>query len=138
AESGPEIAVLKGHTDSVTSATFSPNGKGVLTVSRDNTARLWDTESGNEIAVLKGHTGGVVSAAFSPDGKRVMTRVSAASADNPRWEKSRAGKDTARLWDAESGKKIAVLKGHTGRGWSAASSRDGKRVLTETRAETAD
>ena len=37
------------------------------------------------------------SAAFSGDGKRVVT----ASDDN-----------TARIWDAESGKEIAVLKGH--------------------------
>ena len=40
-----------------------------------------------------------MSAAFSGDGKRVVT----ASDDN-----------TARIWDAESGKEIAVLKGHTG------------------------
>ncbi len=38
------------------------------------------------------------STAFSPDGKRVVT----ASDDN-----------TARIWDAESGKEIAVFKGHT-------------------------
>ena len=39
----------------------------------------------------------VCSAAFSPDGKRVVT----ASDDN-----------TARLWDAETGREIATLKGH--------------------------
>ena len=39
------------------------------------------------------------SAAFSGDGKRVVT----ASEDK-----------TARIWDAESGKEIAVLKGHDG------------------------
>ena len=38
-------------------------------------------------------------AAFSGDGKRVVT----ASDDK-----------TARIWDAESGKEIAVLKGHDG------------------------
>ena len=38
-----------------------------------------------------------MSAAFSADGKRVVT----ASDDK-----------TARIWDAESGKEIAVLKGH--------------------------
>ena len=37
------------------------------------------------------------SAAFSPDGKRVVT----ASDDQ-----------TARLWDAETGKEIAVLQAH--------------------------
>jgi WD40 repeat protein len=57
----------------------------------------------------------VQSAAFSPDGKRVVTAS---------WD------STARLWDAESGKEIAVLKGHTAGVQSAAFSRDGKRVVT--------
>ena len=62
------------------------------------------------------------SAAFSGDGKRVVT----ASRDN-----------TARIWDAESGKEIAVLKGHTGSVSSAAFSGDGKRVVTASDDNTA-
>ena len=56
ADSGKELAVLKGHAGAVVSAAFSPDGKRVVTASSDNTARLWDAESGKEIAVLKGHT----------------------------------------------------------------------------------
>ena len=37
---------------------------------------------------------------------------------------------TARIWDAENGNEFAVLKGHTGRVFSAAFSGDGKRVVT--------
>jgi hypothetical protein len=73
-----ELAVLKGRT-----AVFSPDGKRVVTVSSDNTARIWDVAEGKELAVLKGHTSAVRSAAFSPDGRRIVT----ASADK-----------TARLW----------------------------------------
>ena len=43
AETGTEIAVLKAHEHSVTSAAFSPDGRRVVTASSDNTARLWDT-----------------------------------------------------------------------------------------------
>ncbi|MEH2391500.1 MAG: ribosome assembly protein 4, partial [Nostoc sp.] len=70
--SGKQIAELKGHTNYVNSASFSPDGKRVVTASFDNTARVWDI-SGKEIAELKGHTSRVYSASFSPDGKRILT-----------------------------------------------------------------
>jgi WD domain, G-beta repeat len=57
----------------------------------------------------------VYTAAFSGDGKRVVTA---------------SGDSTARIWDAESGKEIAVLKGHAGSVNTAAFSGDGKRVVT--------
>ncbi len=41
------------------------------------------------LRMMQGHTSGVVSVSFSPDGKRIIS----SSWDN-----------TARLWDAESGK----------------------------------
>ncbi|MHC5916366.1 MAG: ribosome assembly protein 4, partial [Nostoc sp.] len=66
----------------VYTASFSPDGKRIVTASSDNTARVWDI-SGKQLAELKGHTSLVISASFSPDGKRIVT----ASDDN-----------TARVW----------------------------------------
>jgi WD40 repeat protein len=37
--------MLKGHVGSVESLAFSPDGKLVLSVSWDETVRLWDTET---------------------------------------------------------------------------------------------
>jgi WD domain, G-beta repeat len=41
------------------------------------------------------------------------------------------------LWDAETGTKIAALKGHTDRVWSIAFSADGTRVVTASSDQTA-
>ena len=53
--------------------------------------------------------------AFSPDGKRLAT----ASWDN-----------TARIWDAATGKPIATLRGHTGYVFSVSFSPDGKHLAS--------
>ena len=71
---------------------------------------------------LLGHTGTIIVSAFSPDGKRVVT----ASSDQ-----------TARLWDAESGKEIAHLKAHTDIVNAASFSPDGERVVTASDDQTA-
>ena len=119
---GASLAVLQGHTQTLTSAAFSPDGAWVVTACSDNTARLWDVTTGASLAVLQGHTQTVASAAFSPDGARVVT----ASWDN-----------TARLWDVTTGASLAVLQGHTQRVNSAAFSPDRTRVLTASSDTTA-
>ena len=75
---------------------FSPDGKQVLTGSRDGTARLCDAESAKELRTFTGHSNAVISVAFSPDGKQVLTGS---------WDK------TARLWDAQSGKELRASRG---------------------------
>jgi hypothetical protein len=115
AASGQQIRAFKGHTGSVNSVAFSPDGKQVLTGSYDKTARLWDAASGKETCAFRGHTGSVNSVAFSPDGKQVLT----GSVDT-----------MARLWDAASGKEVRRFLGHSNEIKSMAFSPDGKQVLT--------
>jgi WD40 repeat protein len=104
-----------GHTDTVESAAFSPDGSRVVTASDDHTARIWDAKTGAALITLSGHTNWVHSAVFSPDGTRIVT----ASADK-----------TARIWDAKTGAALATLSGHTDGVLSAAFSPDGTRVVT--------
>ena len=67
-------AILRGHIRYVTSASFSPDGKRIVSASWDNTVRIWDAQTGRQIGQpLEGHTSSVESASFSPDGKRIVS-----------------------------------------------------------------
>src|SRR5450631_2428653 len=72
--------------------------------------------------VILHHSGFVNTAAFSPDGKQVVT----ASDDK-----------TARVWDAESGRALAILTGHLDLVTTAAFSPDGKQVVAASSDNTA-
>ena len=60
--------MLEGHTRSVKSVSFSPEGQTLASGSTDETVRLWDVVTGVEIRVLEGHAAGVNSVSFSPEG----------------------------------------------------------------------
>jgi WD40 repeat protein len=98
------------------SASFSADGKWVVTASLDHSAAVWDARSGARVAIIApGVNYTLWAAVFSPDGTRVVT----ASDDA-----------TARLWDPATGEEIATFAGHRGPVTSAAFSRDGARLLT--------
>lgn len=90
-------AIMRGHNDSVTSARFSPDGKLVLTVSSDKTARLWETQTGREVAIL-GERSGLLGASFNSTGALIVT----------------FGTDkVARIWETSTGKCVTELIGHS-------------------------
>ncbi len=115
ANSGAEIAVLRGHDGHLRSAAFNANGDRIVTSSKDCTARIWDVESGAQIAVLRGHAGRVSSATFNANGDRILTR---------------SDDCTARIWDAGSGVEITVLRGYEGPVSSATFNANGDRIVT--------
>ena len=81
-------ARLDGLQGEVYDASFSADGRLVITASADNTARLWHAGSGLPVATLKGHSNTVVGAAFAPDERHVVTAS---------WD------GTARLWELPFG-----------------------------------
>lgn len=73
AEPGACLLILRGHTATVSEAMFSPDGRRLVTISADKTARLWDVATGALLSTWRGHQGAILTAAFSPDGHRVLT-----------------------------------------------------------------
>jgi hypothetical protein len=61
-----------GHSDTVSSAAFSSDGRRIITAAWDNTVRLWDIDSHGPIAVIR-HPERVLSAEFSPDDDNIVT-----------------------------------------------------------------
>jgi WD40 repeat protein len=132
-----EESLLSGHGNDLSSACFSVDGRWIVTASVDGTARVWVVVRGSDVVqVLRGHPGLVGTASFSRDGQRIVTARGFAPSP-PRSDED----PTVRLWDASSGRGLAVLKGLEGMQapWrdrvlgpvvSAAFSNDGRRMLT--------
>jgi len=106
---------FEGHTNSVLSVCFSPDGRYALSGSVGHTARLWDVSSGKELRRFEGHTNSVRSVCFSPDGRYVLS----GSRDK-----------TVRLWEAGSGKELRRFEGHTSTVYSVCFSPDGRFALS--------
>ncbi|THU99244.1 WD40 repeat-like protein, partial [Dendrothele bispora CBS 962.96] len=92
------MAMLEGHTDSVWSVAFSPDGRKLASGSYDKTVQIWNVATGQEETMLEGHAGGVFSLAFSPDG----TQLASGSSDK-----------TVRIWNTVTGQEEAMLEGRT-------------------------
>jgi class 3 adenylate cyclase/tRNA A-37 threonylcarbamoyl transferase component Bud32 len=116
------LRTLRAHLGGVTSAAFSPDGKRIVTGSKDWTAKVWDAAGGRELFTLTGHSNWILSAAFSPDGRRTVAG---------------SGDHTAKVWDAASGKELLTLKGHSNWIGSVAFSPDSRRIVTGSGDETA-
>lgn len=107
--------VLRGHESAVYAVAFSPDGRKIVTVSRDQTARVWAADGSGVLVVRKVHEAYIYAVAFSPDGSKIVTGS---------WDK------TACIWNADGSGVPITLRGHQDGITSVAFSPDGRSVLT--------
>jgi hypothetical protein len=111
----PPVRTLTGHTDWVTSVSFSPDGRLLASGSWDNTIKLWRVSDGALVRTLTGHTDLVSSVVFSPDGRLLAS----GSWDN-----------TIKLRRVSDGSLVRTLTGHTGDVSSVSFSPDGSLLAS--------
>jgi WD40 repeat protein len=111
---GAVVAELPAHPDLVYAATFSPDGRLLVTACRDRTVRVWDWRSGQLACPPFEHTKDAVAAIFTPDGRWVLS----ASVDG-----------TARAWDWRTGKPVTPSLTIEGEPLSLAVTPDGRHAV---------
>src|SRR5262249_11311861 len=110
----------------VVAAAFSPDGRKVLTGSKDRTARFWDVAEATPWGSPLQHEATVTAVGFSPDGRTVLTGTV---------------KGTVRFWDVATCKPLGPPLHHKSGpgllppgGRRVALAPDGRRVVTGTAA----
>jgi WD40 repeat protein len=109
------VRTLRGHGDRVTGCAISQDGTTIVSVSADQTLKVWDGWSGAERFTLSGHALAVSGCAMSADGKTIVS----ASADR-----------TLRVWDGHTGLERFTLSGHTGAVSGCAVTVDGAMIVS--------
>ncbi|MBN2535889.1 MAG: WD40 repeat domain-containing protein [Spirochaetales bacterium] len=93
----PELVVQLGHRKGINNLAVSPDGRLLVTASKDETLKLWDVASGKEMRTFTGHKRMVNDAVFSPDGNYIASCCGGSS------------NEQLFLWDARTGKKIKTF-----------------------------
>lgn len=145
------------HKGSVTSISFSPDGKTLVSACKDNSMRFWNVTTGKQIKMLKAHSSsnGIKGISFSPDRKTLASanyrevrfwdvdtgkllksiEVPSGNVKNIRFSPdgkilASASENEVHFWDVDTGKLRKTLKGHTGRVYSVQFSPDGLKIAT--------
>ena len=107
---------FKGHFDEIFSLTFSPDGQTFISVSKDNTSKIWDTSTGELLRTFTGASGSI--------------RFVAIGADNNTMIIGSDDKNIIKLWDSSTGKLLHQFKGHADLVTSVAISPNGQTLVS--------
>ena len=114
-DSGRLERSLEGHSHSVAACAITPDGRRIVSASRDTTLKVWDLDSGRLLRSLEGHSNSVTACAITPDGRRIVS----ASDDT-----------TLKVWDLDSGRLERSLEGHSNSVTACAITPDGRRIVS--------
>ncbi len=118
---GKVLAELSGHSGSIHSLAFAPDGRTLASGSQDGTIKLWDVSARRLRATLDAGTGAVQAVAYSPDGRLLVS----------------GGADMmVRVWDPATGQLLDALKGHWGPVLGLAVSWDGRTLASASQDRT--
>lgn len=110
---------LRGHSSSIKSVIFSPDGRFIISGSNDKTIKIWDPYDVYSddwlVRTLEGHTSEVFSLAVSPDGNYIV---------------SGSGDNTIKIWDLSTGSLLKSLDAHIDSVKSLCFSPAGKYLLS--------
>jgi WD40 repeat protein len=111
----PPVHSPTGNLHGVNSIAISPDGRTLVSGSRDGTIQLWQLDTRKVKSTLKGHIQGVNSLAFSPDGQTLAS----------------GGEDnTIKIWKLGTESEPRTLKEHSAWVSSVAFSPDGKTLVS--------
>ncbi|WP_372370901.1 protein kinase [Candidatus Uabimicrobium sp. HlEnr_7] len=109
------VDILTGHTSAVTDIVYSPNGKKLLSGSKDKTLRLWSIPSQPKIALRRGYNNQRINDIdYHPQGKFFAT----------------VANDYIHIWDHKSSKPINVKKFRAGKMTNIEFSNSGQEIAT--------
>ncbi|MGA9773037.1 MAG: caspase family protein [Blastocatellia bacterium] len=114
---GQELRTFKGHSYLVTEVEFSPDGKTLASVSReDHIIKLWDVQTGKELKTFSGHTSHINSVVFSRDNNTVI---------------SGNYNDTIKVWNVTDGQELKTFADHSEFVYSLTISPNGKTLASK-------
>ncbi|MFW5691977.1 MAG: protein kinase domain-containing protein [Chloroflexota bacterium] len=129
-ETGEEVQRIYGHSNLITGLEYTPNGRQLVSVSWDNTLRVWDLRTGIEIARFDVFNDLPLNVALSNDGEFALVQTGNIGGNEITVERDRSVDPSVWLIDLMSRSEIRTLTGHDEWVWGVDVSNDGRYAVS--------